>query len=175
LKKQAELALKKRKREEGRKLTAADETDAKPLASIEGEGEGEGEGDNVADDKNTAQYDDVKPAKPSKIVFDSTNLPEFLPEEYLQDDSDSEASPLASEQPAKRIQKAKFASIVEKKPKDRRKGSTIYRVAETSSRKLAPKASLGARNMKQDWLQGRSGSGIGASRKAFNTGFFKKK
>jgi U3 small nucleolar RNA-associated protein 16 len=169
LKKQAELALKKRKREEGRKLTAADETDAKPLASIEGEG------DNVADDKNTAQYDDVKPAKPSKIVFDSTNLPEFLPEEYLQDDSDSEASPLASEQPAKRIQKAKFASIVEKKPKDRRKGSTIYRVAETSSRKLAPKASLGARNMKQDWLQGRSGSGIGASRKAFNTGFFKKK
>jgi U3 small nucleolar RNA-associated protein 16 len=169
LKKQADLALKKWKREEGRKLTAADETDAKPLASIEGEG------GNVADDENTAQHDDVKPAKPSKIVFDSTNLPEFLPEEYLQDDSDSESSPLASEQPAKRIQKAKFAGIVEKKPKDRRKGSTIYRVAETSSRKLAPKASLGARNMKQDWLQGRSGSGIGANRKAFNTGIFKKK
>jgi hypothetical protein len=115
---------------------------------------------------------------------DSTNVPKFaagsalpdlLPEEYLQDDDLETGSLSGNEIPVKKAKKMKFADLVEKKPKDRRKGSTTYRVSEVISTKLAPKASFNARSTKESWLQGRPGKALVTNRKSFSTGFFKKR
>lgn len=98
-----------------------------------------------------------------------SSLPEFLPEEYLEDDESDDEMALDLVKPTKRAKKTKFAELIEKKPKDVRKGSTTYRVAEARSTKLAPKSSFNARAVKESWLQGRAGS----SRKSVSSGFFK--
>lgn len=99
-------------------------------------------------------------------------LPALLPAEYLQD-----SAPLALTDPdidlsITKPKKTKFANLVDKKPKDRRKGSTTYRVAEVSNAKLTPKASFNARATREAWLKGRTGKGVGTERKPFRSGFF---
>lgn len=108
-----------------------------------------------------------------KLIARST-IPELLPEEYLQDEDPEAADVSDNELPVKKAKKTKFADVVEKKPKDRRKGSTTYRVSEVISEKLAPKASFNARTTKESWLQGRPGKTSVTNRKSFSTGFFKK-
>lgn len=99
----------------------------------------------------------------------SRTLPEFLPEEYLEDEESEDDMELELAQPVKKAKKIKFTELLEKKPKDYRKGSTTYRVAEARSTKMAPKSSFNARKVKESWLQGRAG----AVRKPMSSGFFK--
>jgi U3 small nucleolar RNA-associated protein 16 len=115
-----------------------------------------------------------EPTLPPKFPI-GTPLPDLLPAEYLQDEEPESAALTDSEPTEKKAKKIKFTDLVEKKPKDRRKGSTIYRVSEVRSTKLAPKASPAARSLKESWLQGRSGRVLGTNRKPFSSGFFKKK
>lgn len=96
-------------------------------------------------------------------------LPEFLPEEYLEDNESEGDMAVETVKPAKRAKKIKFSDLVEKRPKDIRKGSTTYRVAEVRSTKLAPKSSFNARTVKESWLQGRGN----ANRKSYSSGFLK--
>jgi len=70
--------------------------------------------------------------------------------------------------------KTKFIDPTPKRPKDRRKGSTIYRVVEAhSDGLLAPKAASNARSVKEAWLNGQRGAGWGM--KVVKGGFFKKR
>jgi hypothetical protein len=105
-----------------------------------------------------------------------SNLPDLLPEEYLEDDDDPEPLPTQEMEVARiKPKKIKFADLVEKKPKDRRKGSTTYRVSEVRSKHLAPKSSVHAKAMKESWMKGRISNGFGGGRKVASGGFFKKK
>ena len=100
-------------------------------------------------------------------------LPDLLPAEYLEDAEPQDLLPF-DQFPIKKAKKTKFHLAAEKEPKDRRVGSTTYRVTKASSANLPPKSSLQARNMKDSWLQGRSGKTIGTNRTSFTKGFFKK-
>jgi len=75
-------------------------------------------------------------------------------------------------------QKLKFeegvAIKVEKKVKDRKKGSTTYRVAETTSTIFPPKAG-DARGMKEAWMQNRAGKGASKKRTPWARDFLKGK
>jgi U3 small nucleolar RNA-associated protein 16 len=102
-------------------------------------------------------------------------LPDLLPAEFLEDDDDESLAHPDPEFPVKKAKKMKFTDLVERKPKDIRRGSTIYRVSEIRSTKLAPKASVQARSLKESWLQGRPGKLIGTNRMPWASGFFKKK
>ncbi|PBP16696.1 sporulation protein [Diplocarpon rosae] len=98
-------------------------------------------------------------------------LPNFLPAEYL-DDTDSQAVLIntgKSERP--KPKKTKFLDATSKQPKDRRIGSTTYRVAKPGRTNLAPKSSFQARSIKESWLQGRSGKKIEATRRPFGKAF----
>jgi U3 small nucleolar RNA-associated protein 16 len=114
------------------------------------------------------QATSIKRTSPLKLTPGSA-LPEFLPEEYLEENGSEDDTALETVNPSKRAKKTKFMELVEKRPKDIRKGSTTYRVTEVRSTKLAPKSSFNARTVKESWLQGRTG----ASRKPFSGGFFK--
>jgi U3 small nucleolar RNA-associated protein 16 len=113
----------------------------------------------------------------TKTRVDRTQLPEFLPAEFLEEDEDVDMDDII---PSRSLQvkpkKIKFSDIVEKKPKDRTVGSTTFRVAENGeNRHLAPKAAKNARSTKEAWLAGRSGKGGagGDNRRAVGGGFFK--
>jgi U3 small nucleolar RNA-associated protein 16 len=121
------------------------------------------------DDQDYEEAETSKGTAQSLKLGPGNRLPEFLPEEYLEDNESDEDMSLKPVQRVKRAKKTKFTELVEKKPKDIRKGSTTYRVAEARSTKLAPKSSSNARSVKESWLQGRTGS----SRKSFSGGFFK--
>jgi hypothetical protein len=99
-----------------------------------------------------------------------------LPAEYLEDESaeDPGSSSLSQQITSYKSKKIKFIDPTPKKPKDRRKGSTIYRVAEAhDDGLLAPKAASNARSVKEAWLNGQRGAG--GSMKVVKGGFFKKK
>jgi hypothetical protein len=100
-------------------------------------------------------------------------LPHRLPAEYLEDTEPQEVM-LLDALPRKKSKKTKFQDTTEKIPKDRRIGSTTYRVIKAGSINMAPKLSSQARNTKEAWLNGRSGKGASANRKPFSKGFFKK-
>ena len=103
---------------------------------------------------------------PQKVKFSrESDLPEFLPAEFLNDDDDSETSPTESTLQPMIPRKTKQISLEEKKPKDRRKGSTIYRVSEATDMRLAPKASRRARSEKAQKMHG-------GNRKPFSKSFF---
>lgn len=97
-------------------------------------------------------------------------LPGLLPIELLQDDDETSTAPGSHEaQPqAKRI---KFTDLVEKAPKDRRIGSTMYRINKPRNVQLAPTAHSQSRNIKEAWMQGQKGKNRRKIRKPFSKGF----
>lgn len=102
-------------------------------------------------------------------------IPEFLPAEYLEDTEPSSLElhePMVTERSISK--KTKFRDLVEKQPKDKRVGSTTYRVSKKQSSNLAPKSAYQARSIKEAWLQGRASTNGGANRKPFSSGFFRK-
>jgi U3 small nucleolar RNA-associated protein 16 len=100
-------------------------------------------------------------------------LPDVLPAEYLEDTDPQDHLPF-DQFPIKNSKKTKLHLTAEKEPKDRRVGSTTYRVTKASSTNLAPKSTSQARNTKESWLQGRSGKKGATNRTPFTKGFFKK-
>jgi hypothetical protein len=109
-------------------------------------------------------------------VLKTSKLPELLPDEYLQDDNDRKSlEGQEVEITRTKSKKTKFLDLLDKKPKDRRIGTTTYRVSEVSNKKLAPKSSFHARNTKESWLKGRGPMSGGGVRKVASTSFVKKK
>lgn len=160
LKKQSEKANKKRKRAE-----EAHEKERK-IAKLDGE---------TKKDANFESEQLVMESKALILPISRSKLPDLLPDEYLQDDSESEeAEDHELEVVRTKPRTMTFGDLVVKKPKDRRKGSTTYRVSELHSKNLAPKSSFYARSTKESWLKGRAGKGAGGSRKVVSGGFFKK-
>jgi hypothetical protein len=108
-----------------------------------------------------------------KPKISKSNLPEFLPAEYLEDDPIEASTTLenSTQLTSNRPKKTKFVDPTPKRPKDRTKGSVTYRVAEArGDGLLAPKAANNARSVKEAWLKGRISSG--GIRKSPNAGFF---
>lgn len=103
------------------------------------------------------------------------DLPDLLPAEYLEDTIPQEliVHPAATSRETK-AKKTKFQGTREKLPKDKRIGSTIYRVSKTQSTNLAPKSSFHARSTKEAWLQGRVGQSGNSCRQPMSKGFFRK-
>jgi hypothetical protein len=99
-----------------------------------------------------------------------------LPAEYLEDDpiEDHNSFSPPEQTMSNKSKKIKFIDPTPKKPKDRRKGSTIYRVAEAhGDGLLAPKAASNARSVKEAWLNGQRGAG--GAKRVVNGGFFKRR
>jgi hypothetical protein len=120
----------------------------------------------------------------TKSKLTSDTLPDLLPDEYLEEAEIQSAieSDLDSEQPTMRVRKRNLKDLAEKKVKDRRVGSTTYRLSEVSSKLLAPKSSYHARTNKEACLNGRLGTGKrvgsakgsgGGKRLVTGGGFFK--
>lgn len=86
-------------------------------------------------------------------------------------DSDVEDTSILTSPPKPR--KTKF-EIVNKTPKDRRVGSTTFRVAKSHNSNLAPRVNLDAKLTKESWLEGRSSKGVLANRRPMKQSFFKK-
>ncbi|OBT55838.1 hypothetical protein VE04_03755 [Pseudogymnoascus sp. 24MN13] len=101
----------------------------------------------------------------SKPRFDRTTLPDLLPEDFLEDASSEDEAPVQVEKP-RVSKKIKFA-YEEKKPKDKKLGSTTYRVAQVEKAGFAPKASRNTLSVKAS-LQG---SRKGQVRKPVSSGF----
>lgn len=125
-----------------------------------------GEVENVGATQPTAALDK------RQFLTSKMSLPDMLPAEYLEDTEPQDIMAL-DDLPRKKAKKTKFQHPVEKGPKDRRVGSTTYRVTKPTSSNLAPKSSKNARNVKESWLQGRSGKTGGINRQSFTKGFFK--
>ncbi|EPE25032.1 hypothetical protein GLAREA_11613 [Glarea lozoyensis ATCC 20868] len=110
---------------------------------------------------------------PANTPFDTPGL---LPEEFLQDDEDDEEEEVEmkalqlSSVPVK-AKKTTFADLAPI-PKDRRIGSTTYKVTKVRNSNLAPPSLTQARKTKEAWLQGRAGTKFGTNRKPFSKGFF---
>lgn len=118
--------------------------------------------------------DEAEDEAPSKLTWNSRELPELLPLEFLEDDDESNQV-IPTQESTKRVSnKVKFKDFSEKIPKDKRVGGTTYRVTKKQSTNLAPKASHNARAVKDAWITGRSGRIDMASRKPVSRGFFKK-
>ncbi|KFY27209.1 hypothetical protein V493_03641 [Pseudogymnoascus sp. VKM F-4281 (FW-2241)] len=88
----------------------------------------------------------------TKPRFDRTTLPDLLPEEFLEDAVSEDEAPVQVEKP-RVSKKIKFA-YEEKKPKDKKLGSTTYRVAQVEKEGFAPKVSHNTVSSKAS-LQGR--------------------
>ncbi|OBT71555.1 hypothetical protein VF21_09577 [Pseudogymnoascus sp. 05NY08] len=101
----------------------------------------------------------------SKPRFDRTTLPDLLPEDFLEDASSEDEAPMQVDKP-RVSKKIKFA-YEEKKPKDKKLGSTTYRVAQVEKAGFAPKASRNTQSVKAS-LQG---SRKGQVRKPVSSGF----
>ena len=154
LRKQAEIANTKRKRRE----EAVENQLSRPKkAKIVG-----------SDAEMDIDEDGVVPNPPKLKFSRASELPEFLPAEFLKDDDDSETNVTNSTIQPKLPHKTKHIILDEKKPKDRRKGSTIYRVSDTTDMRLAPKASSHARSEKARKMHG-------GNRKPFSKSFFQTK
>ena len=103
---------------------------------------------------------------PTKPRFDRSNLPDLLPEDFLEDSTAEDAGPPLKEEP-QRPKKLKFEYAEEKKPKDKRLGSTTYRVAQVEKDGFAPKASRNSVSAKAALQGGRKGQ----VRKLVSSGF----
>jgi U3 small nucleolar RNA-associated protein 16 len=124
--------------------------------------------------------DHATPSKAQPPAPIPTNKPldtfDLLPEEFLQDDEDDEEG----EEEIKTLQlpsvpvKAKKTTFADLAPipKDRRIGSTTYKVTKVWNSNLAPPSLTQARKTKEAWLQGRAGTKLGTNRKPFSKGFF---
>lgn len=114
----------------------------------------------------------IKKSKPQKI--NEHNLPDLLPLEYLEDTVDEPTTLAETESMQPRPKKTKFLDLVEKKAKDKKKGSTTYRVRESKQdTRLAPKVSKSSMSMKEAWLNGgvrKDGKG-GSLRKPMKSSF----
>jgi U3 small nucleolar RNA-associated protein 16 len=126
----------------------------------------------IAEDEGRVDAEELGAKKPL-LLSTKKPLPDMLPAEYLEDTEPQDVLPF-DQFPTKKAKKTKFHLTAEKEPKDRRVGSTTYRVTKASSTILAPKSSSQARNTKESWLQGRSGKKGGTNRTPFTKGFFKK-
>lgn len=122
-------------------------------------------------DLDTSLPDEI--ALPSSKV-DIHNIPNILPAEYLEDDNVSKALTTIATPIKKKSKKTKFIDSSDKHPKDRRIGTTTYRVTKTSSMEMAPKSAFHPRKTKEAWLQGRLGRSEETTRKPFLKGFLKK-
>jgi hypothetical protein len=101
----------------------------------------------------------------AKPRFDRSTLPDLLPEDFLEDE-ESEDEVLVEEERPRQPKKIKFA-YEEKKPKDKRLGSTTFRVAQVAKEGFAPKVSRTTASAKAS-LQG---SRKGQVRKPVSSGF----
>lgn len=176
MKKQAELNKKRKRKsttEEDQDEVDDDGTasDAKQAESVPA-AEQIGDNDITMEDR-PAETVTIELTKSHKI--DKNNLPDLLPLEYLEDTPGETTTLTTSETAQPKPKKTKFLDRVEKKLKDKRKGSTTYRVQEAKEdSRLAPKASKSAMSLKEAWLSGgvrKNGKG-GSARKPMKSGFF---
>ncbi|APA14503.1 predicted protein [Sclerotinia sclerotiorum 1980 UF-70] len=133
------------------------------------------EGDGTADGRLDSE--DIEDINRTFAPPGHLPLPDLLPAEYLEDNDDDtpESGNFHSSLPTRFVKTNKLRHLLEKRPKDKRVGSTTFRVAESRNTHLPPKASNQARSLKESWLQGRAGTKIKANRKPFNQGFIKPK
>ncbi|KAF7874612.1 uncharacterized protein EAF02_008589 [Botrytis sinoallii] len=134
------------------------------------------EGEGTADGRLDSE-DDIEEINRTFAIPGQVPLPDLLPAEFLEDDDVDSPEPgrLHSSLPTRSVKPDKLRRLLEKKPKDKRVGSTTFRVAETRNPLLPPKASNQARSLKESWLQGRAGTKIKPNRKPFSQGFIKTK
>lgn len=134
------------------------------------------EGEGTADGRLDSE-DDIEEINRTFAIPGQAPLPDLLPAEFLEDDDVDSPEPgrLHSSLPTRSVKPDKLRRLLEKKPKDKRVGSTTFRVAEDRNSRLPPKASNQARSLKESWLQGRAGSKIKPNRKPFSQGFIKNK
>ena len=157
LKAQAQAAKK-------RKLVEEEKAKMMPVDELESESE-EDESMTLQEESSPVVESAQHVAREKKIKFDRNNLPELLPEEFL-DDEDAMDVDEEEERVVKKARKITFARE-EKKVKDVTLGHTTFRVQKKSSLGLAPKANKRAKMLKEALLGGRKGQ----IRKA-PTGFF---
>ena len=129
-------------------------------------------------DDHAKESQDGTPSK-LKSLLSKSNLPEYLPAEYLEDNPVELSHSSVSTKPAlsKKPKKTNFVEPVAHTPKDRIKNGVVYRVSESrGDTLLAPKAVNNAKSVKEAWMRGRTGrkhgSAGGGSRRVPNTGFF---
>ncbi|KAF7943043.1 hypothetical protein EAE96_010988 [Botrytis aclada] len=134
------------------------------------------EGEGTADGRLDSE-DDIEEINRTFAIPGQVPLPDLLPAEFLEDDDVDSPEPrrLHSSLPTRSVKPDKLRRLLEKKPKDKRVGSTTFRVAENRNPLLPPKASNQARSLKESWLQGRAGTKIKPNRKPFSQGFIKTK
>ncbi|KAF7942918.1 uncharacterized protein EAE97_006372 [Botrytis byssoidea] len=134
------------------------------------------EGEGTADGRLDSE-DDIEEINRTFAIPGQVPLPDLLPAEFLEDDDVDSPEPgrLHSSLPTRSVKPDKLRRLLEKKPKDKRVGSTTFRVAESRNPLLPPKASNQARSLKESWLQGRAGTKIKPNRKPFSQGFIKTK
>ncbi|KFX90627.1 hypothetical protein O988_08110 [Pseudogymnoascus sp. VKM F-3808] len=102
----------------------------------------------------------------AKPRFDRSTLPDLLPEDFLEDEESEDEAPVVEEK--RQPKKIKFA-YEEKKPKDKRLGSTTFRVAQVAKEGFAPKVSRTTASAKAS-LQG---SRKGQVRKPVSSGMLR--
>ncbi|TGO37044.1 hypothetical protein BHYA_0107g00090 [Botrytis hyacinthi] len=134
------------------------------------------EGEGTADGRLDSE-DDIEEINRTFAIPGQVPLPDLLPAEFLEDDDVDSPEPgrLHSSLLTRSVKPDKLRRLLEKKPKDKRVGSTTFRVAENRNPLLPPKASNQARSLKESWLQGRAGTKIKPNRKPFSQGFIKTK
>lgn len=157
LRKQSEAAKK-------RKAVEEEKSKMMPVDELESESE-EDESMTLQEESSPVLETAKKMAREKKIKFDRNNLPDLLPEEFLDDEDAMDVD----EEEQKTVKKAKKISFAreEKKVKDVTLGHTTFRVQKKSKAGLAPKANKRAKMLKEALLGGRKGQ----IRKAA-TGFF---
>jgi hypothetical protein len=120
-----------------------------------------------------SDYVEAQPSpKKARFAFsddeDTAGHPELLPES--EEDEPHITDAVSSKSLAKQTN---FTQLLEKKPKDRRNGSTTYRVADTSCIIFPPKADLTTRMTKETWMHNRPGKGSSKKRVSWNGDFMK--
>ncbi|TGO23932.1 hypothetical protein BPAE_0117g00280 [Botrytis paeoniae] len=186
LKRQAEISSKKRKLDiasgQDKMLPPAQKSRVEVTSSTEkadidmDEESNTLEGEGTADGRLDSE-DDIEEINRTFAIPGQVLLPDLLPAEFLEDDDVDSPEPgrLHSSLPTRSVKPDKLRHLLEKKPKDKRVGSTTFRVAENRNPLLPPKASNQARSLKESWLQGRAGTKIKPNRKPFSQGFIKTK
>lgn len=147
LKAQAQAAKK-------RKLVEEEKAKMMPVDELESESE-EDESMTLQEESSPVLESAQQVAREKKIKFDRNNLPDLLPEEFL-DDEDAMDVDEEEERVVKKARKITFAQE-EKKVKDVTLGHTTFRVQKKSKAGLAPKANKRAKMLKEALLGGRKG------------------
>lgn len=141
--------------EASKKRKAVEEEKAKmmPVDELESESE-EDESMTLQEESSPALETAKGVAREKKIKFDRNNLPDLLPEAFLDDEDAMDVD----EEP-KIVKKAKKITFAreEKKVKDVTLGHTTFRVQKNSKAGLAPKANKRAKMLKEALLGGRKG------------------